>query len=39
MAFWADEVSHLHHEIKEVNIWLVFRHLLTLKKLISRNKD
>ncbi len=24
IAFWTNAVSHLHHEMKEVNIWLVF---------------
>jgi len=24
IAFWTNAVSHLHHEIKAVNIWLVF---------------
>ena len=24
MAFWTNAVSHLHHEMKAVNVWLVF---------------
>ena len=23
IAIWTNEVSHLHHEIKELNIWLL----------------
>ena len=30
---WSDAVSHLHHKIKVVNIWLVFKGLQALKKL------
>jgi hypothetical protein len=31
VAFWTDAVSHSHHEIKGVNIWLVFIGLIALK--------
>jgi hypothetical protein len=31
IAFWTDEVSHLHHEIKEVNFWLVFIRLIAFE--------
>jgi hypothetical protein len=31
VAFWTDAVSHLNHEIKGVNIWLVFIRLIALK--------
>ena len=31
IAFWTDAVSHLHHEIIGVNIWLVFIGLSALK--------
>jgi hypothetical protein len=31
IAFWTDAVSHLNHEIKGVNIWLVFIRLIALK--------
>ncbi len=33
IAFWTNTVSHLHHEIKAVNIWLVFIRLIALKKI------
>jgi hypothetical protein len=32
IAFWTNAVSHLHHCIKAVNIWLVFIRLIALKK-------
>jgi hypothetical protein len=31
MAFWTNAVSHLHHEIKGMNIWVVFIRLIALK--------
>jgi hypothetical protein len=31
IAFWTDAVSHLHHGMKAVNIWLVFIRLIALK--------
>ena len=33
IALWTGAVSHLHHEIKVVNIWLLFIRLLALKRL------
>jgi hypothetical protein len=39
IAFWTNAVSHLHHEIKEVNIWLVFiRFKIELKTLFFINR-
>ncbi len=37
IALWTNAVSHLHHEIKAVNIWLVFIRLPNSIKKIEIN--
>jgi len=37
IAFWTNSVSHLHHEIKALNIWLVFIRLIA-KDLFFNNR-
>jgi len=32
IAFWTNSVIHSHHEMKALNIWLVFIRLKALKK-------
>jgi hypothetical protein len=34
IAFWTKSVSHLNHEIKALNIWLVFIRLIKIQKIL-----